>query len=492
MNKILRLSLIALLAVFCNAGAFAEVYKTLTFPDDNQANNQISAYTEAWTAKIGTDSWTIKNFNNNKWSSWTYIRAGRKNNASVASINTDFAIDMPVNYVAMTIDKVTASKINSIKLNVSNDKAGTDVVETVTAGTIAQGELKLEVTTPKANCYYQIVIDCASGTANGLIQISKVVYDATVSGPVKQEADLKFSEENITIKQGDAFTAPTFTKATTAAVTFASDNEAVATVDATGTISLAGGIGTAVITATSVANEEYKAGTATCTITVAKPMTIAEAQAAATETACHVEGTVVATCARGCLIGDETGYIYYYANGSHEYVVGDKLEVLGAVSAYNGFNQFTNTAIITKVGTETVTHPTAQSMTGADVTAWAAAPEIKYVTITGALNISGNYYNVTIDDTEIVGSIVSPDEALKAQLTTGNSYAITGYAIYVSGNKTKYMNILPISVADPTGINGITTDAANENAPIYNLAGQRVNKTAKGILIQNGKKFVNK
>lgn len=43
-----------------------------------------------------------------------------------------------------------------------------------------------------------------------------------------------------------------------------------------------------------------------------------------------------------------------------------------------------------------------------------------------------------------------------------------------------------------TGIDGITTDNAviNENAPVYNLAGQRVSKDAKGILIQNGKKVI--
>ena len=32
----------------------------------------------------------------------------------------------------------------------------------------------------------------------------------------------------------------------------------------------------------------------------------------------------------------------------------------------------------------------------------------------------------------------------------------------------------------------------NANAPIYNLAGVRVNKDYKGIVIQNGKKFVQK
>jgi len=43
-----------------------------------------------------------------------------------------------------------------------------------------------------------------------------------------------------------------------------------------------------------------------------------------------------------------------------------------------------------------------------------------------------------------------------------------------------------------TGINDITSDTkANPDAPVYNLAGQRVSKDAKGILIQNGKKFVN-
>lgn len=44
-----------------------------------------------------------------------------------------------------------------------------------------------------------------------------------------------------------------------------------------------------------------------------------------------------------------------------------------------------------------------------------------------------------------------------------------------------------------TGIGGITVDGEdNADAPVYNLAGQRVNKSAKGILIQNGKKFINK
>ncbi|MBR3399007.1 MAG: hypothetical protein IKH08_04430, partial [Prevotella sp.] len=43
----------------------------------------------------------------------------------------------------------------------------------------------------------------------------------------------------------------------------------------------------------------------------------------------------------------------------------------------------------------------------------------------------------------------------------------------------------------PTGIENVQV-AENENAPMYNLAGQQVDKNFKGVVIQNGKKFINK
>ena len=43
-----------------------------------------------------------------------------------------------------------------------------------------------------------------------------------------------------------------------------------------------------------------------------------------------------------------------------------------------------------------------------------------------------------------------------------------------------------------SAVNGIIADQLDENAPIYNTMGQRVSKDAKGILIQNGKKFINR
>lgn len=48
--------------------------------------------------------------------------------------------------------------------------------------------------------------------------------------------------------------------------------------------------------------------------------------------------------------------------------------------------------------------------------------------------------------------------------------------------------------ANATGISSVKTadKALDANAPMYNLAGQRVNNSYKGVVIQNGHKFINK
>jgi hypothetical protein len=50
-----------------------------------------------------------------------------------------------------------------------------------------------------------------------------------------------------------------------------------------------------------------------------------------------------------------------------------------------------------------------------------------------------------------------------------------------------------IDGGEATGISAITSDGSivvNDNAPMYNLAGQRVSDSYKGVVIQNGKKFI--
>ena len=44
--------------------------------------------------------------------------------------------------------------------------------------------------------------------------------------------------------------------------------------------------------------------------------------------------------------------------------------------------------------------------------------------------------------------------------------------------------------ATAAGVNAITLDKTN--APLYNLAGQRVSNNYKGVVVKNGKKYFNK
>ena len=74
-----------------------------------------------------------------------------------------------------------------------------------------------------------------------------------------------------------------------------------------------------------------------------------------------------------------------------------------------------------------------------------------------------------------LGFVTSTEEITSIVLTSDNS------SITLKGDSS-------------TGITSVKTSTteSDEDAPIYNLAGQRVTKDYKGVLIQNGKKFMNK
>ena len=183
MKNYLRYAFIAVLAFIANM-AFGQAYKTLTFPDDDQATNGISGYDKTWTAKIGKDTWSIVNFNNNTWNNnWKWIKCGGKRAASVGTITTDFAIDKAISSVVVNIDRITTAYVNSIKLEVTSDKEGKTVLETVKLDKIASGDAVFTIKTPKENCYYKLLFDCDKGSSNGLITVVKVEYYKKGTGP---------------------------------------------------------------------------------------------------------------------------------------------------------------------------------------------------------------------------------------------------------------------------------------------------------------------
>lgn len=111
-------------------------------------------------------------------------------------------------------------------------------------------------------------IELVNGDKNTVvISTMTVTYEGGVSDN-RQNAGLAFSEDKVTVNLGEEFTAPTLTHATNAAITYSSDKEAVATVDAaTGVVTIVGE-GTARITAKAEANDEYRAGSASYLLTV--------------------------------------------------------------------------------------------------------------------------------------------------------------------------------------------------------------------------------
>ena len=184
MNKILRISMIAVLALIANF-SFGQAYKTLTFPDDNKDNNKLSAYNKTWTAKIGTDTWTIENFNNSNWNNWKWIKCGSKNFTSVGTITTDFAIDKAISSVVVNIDNIKATSVNSIKLEVTTDNEGKTILETVNLEKLVAGDAVFTIKTPKENCYYKLIFDCKKDAkTNGLITVKTVEYYKVGDAPI--------------------------------------------------------------------------------------------------------------------------------------------------------------------------------------------------------------------------------------------------------------------------------------------------------------------
>jgi hypothetical protein len=145
---------------------------TLLFGTDYNSK-KISSYTDSWSVTNDGFTCLMNNWNNNN-NGWNYVKAGRKNNASVATIVTDAPISEAISTVTMTVDAVTAAKINSLKLYVSSSEDFADAQ--VYNATPAVGDVEFDVTTPASESYYKIEVDCASGSSNGLITVSKVVF----------------------------------------------------------------------------------------------------------------------------------------------------------------------------------------------------------------------------------------------------------------------------------------------------------------------------
>lgn len=84
------------------------------------------------------------------------------------------------------------------------------------------------------------------------------------------------------------------------------------------------------------------------------------------------------------------------------------------------------------------------------------------------------------------GHVINLDPASGMVDDAGNEDAV-GYA---SADAFEYIGNILITADTSAGINTVRGEKVNPNAPVYNLMGMKVAKGTKGLLIQNGKKFI--
>ena len=299
MTKHLRLIMLSLLAMICLGGYSQSetVFKTLSFPDDNQTNNKVSVYNnKAWTAKIGNDEWSIIYCNNNNWNNWTYIAMGSKSAKSVASIATTTELAAAITKVVVNYNKAEnlAKNLNSIKLIVASDKEFKNDVVTI------EGDKSFStatpstftITTPAEKRYFKLVYDLnktvsKTGTeANGVIRINTIEYFAKPATG-KTPTTLSFpglTGEGVTLingklANGNDFNGYTATEKDNVPgiIAYAASDDGVATVDkTTGAVTVNPNVsGTTTITATFTPTDAttYEISSASYTITNTKVYT---------------------------------------------------------------------------------------------------------------------------------------------------------------------------------------------------------------------------
>jgi len=284
------------------------------------------------------------------------------------------------------------------------------------------------------------------------------------AGETKKAAKLAFSEEKVNHEVGTDFTSPTFSWETTATVKFSSDNEAVATVNAEGVIALGTEEGKAVITAESAENDVYAAGKATCTVYVWHYVT-------------YKKATAIESGKKYLIVAQRDGNTYYAMPCKESYKYGylstvmkeGTLDELKVESSYDDNFVFAECedgySIQDCYGRylymdDDPNHKSFQL--GTEPVAW----EVE-ASDNGTFSITNN------------GQFIQFGEG-----------TFTSFGAYATKQDNTVLPMLFKMVEGTTGINNIQTTTAVKNNVMYNIAGQRVNKDYKGLVIMNGKKMM--
>ncbi len=161
-----------------------------------------------------------------------------------------------------------------------------------------------------------------------------------------------------------------------------------------------------------------------------------------------VQGTIVAKSARGFMVGDGTGYVYYY-NANYtpdDYNIGDMVKLSGSVVVYGGVYEFNNATTVTAAETSNYVAEDPIVITGEQMDARVASttpPQLScYVQYEGTLSINGTHYNITNINgaTTAMGSLSYPLNVDEITALDGKQVKVTGY--YVGISTSTYYNTM--------------------------------------------------
>ena len=458
-----------------------EVLSTCRFGTSyNQGN---SSYTGTFVVTNGSYTWTVGNGNNNN-NGWTngdgygQVKFGRKNNASVGYITTNANYSEAITKVELTIDAITADKINSIKLYTSTDNSSWTETGSFEKSI---GVKTVSISDPTEDFYYKIEFDCASGSSNGLITVSKVDYYYNAgSGPVIATPTFDPvggeypSTQNVTISCETQGSTIYYTTDGSTPDNTSTEYTGAITVSETTTIKAIAYVGN---DASSVASATY---------TIVQPLTTMQAIFdKATEvgnTATYAYITLgnwvvsgVSTNGKNVFVTDGTkGFVIFDNGGNMGFSAGNILSgtVYCKVQLYNGFAELTllnsSTSGISVATGGTVT---AANIAMADLTGVNTGALVHYDNLT--CNVNNNNYLLT-DGTTTLQAFNSL-YAFGSALVDNHVYNITGVYQQYTTSSTSTKEVLPRSADDIEEVvviePSVTVTPSSINAPFTGAEG---------------------
>lgn len=458
MIKTLRFTLMAVMMLICGAISAQEV--TLDFTDNSKwklPEGSANKATKSQEFSNGTYTVTLAAQTGYYFNTDGYLMLG-KQGSTLTLPKFDFAVSK-----IEVVGHAGASA--SVGQNIF---VGDKAVSSETKGAAMDTGDKNKTGDAKTNTYEINAAYQAAGnqytlkvTSKHNTQITKIlVYKQ--SGAVKENPALAFSVDKVNHEVGTDFTAPTFSKKTTASVKFSSDNEAVATVNAEGVIALGTEEGKAVITAEAAENDKYAAGKATCTIYVWHYVT-------------YKKATAIESGKKYLIVAQRDGKTYYampqketanygYLNTQMKEGTLDELKIESSYDDNFVFAEFEDGYSI-------------QDCFG------------RY------LYMDGEHAAFQLGTEPVAWEVEASDNGTFS-LTNNGKFIQFGQGTFKSFGAYAIMQditVLPMlfkMVEGTTGINNIQTTTAVKNNVMYNIAGQRVNKDYKGLVIMNGKKMM--